>query len=141
MLSPLPNVLDISSPVTLAGDLHGQFQDLLELFRVGGPVPETSYVFLGDYVDRGSQSVEVITLLCLLKLLHPSRIHLVRGNHESRQLTQNYGFYMECMAKYSSPKVWHSFVDLFDHFLLGVRVDSTFLCVHGGLSPQLPLLS
>ena len=100
------NVVQLNSPITLVGDVHGQFYDVLELFRVGGDVPDTNYLFLGDYVDRGAHSVETITLLMLLKLRFPQRICLIRGNHETRQITQIYGFYAECQAKYGNPKVW-----------------------------------
>lgn len=91
-----PNVVQLHSPITLVGDVHGQFYDVLELFRVGGDVPDTNYLFLGDYVDRGAHSVETITLLMLLKLRFPQRMCLIRGNHETRQITQIYGFYAEC---------------------------------------------
>lgn len=86
------NVVTVPSPVTIVGDVHGQFLDVVELFRVGGEVPNTNYLFLGDYVDRGAASVETITYLILLKLRYPNRFHLLRGNHESRQITQVYGF-------------------------------------------------
>ena len=78
------NVQELRSPITLVGDVHGQFYDVLELFRVGGDIPDTNYLFLGDYVDRGAHSVETITLLMLLKLRYPARICLIRGNHETR---------------------------------------------------------
>ena len=81
------NVCDLRSPITLVGDVHGQFYDVLELFRVGGDIPDTNYLFLGDYVDRGAHSVETITLLMILKLRFPQRICLIRGNHETRQIT------------------------------------------------------
>lgn len=71
ILSQEPNVVEVYSPVTVVGDVHGQFYDLIELFRVGGQVPDTNYLFLGDYVDRGSASVETITYLMLLKLRYP----------------------------------------------------------------------
>ena len=88
--------------MTVVGDVHGQFYDLMEIFRVGGNVPDTNYLFLGDYVDRGNASVETITYLMLLKLRFPKRFTLLRGNHETRQTTQIYGFFTECQRKYGS---------------------------------------
>ena len=84
LLNEEENVVKINSPVTIVGDVHGQFHDLIELFRVGGEVPNTNYLFLGDYVDRGAASVETITYLALLKLRYPKRFTLLRGNHETR---------------------------------------------------------
>ena len=86
------NVIHIQTPVTVVGDMHGQFHDLLEMFSIGGKVPDTNYLFLGDYVDRGLYSIETIMLLIVLKLRYPNRIHLLRGTHASRQLTHSYGF-------------------------------------------------
>ena len=90
-----PNVKYIFGGITAVGDIHGQFSDLQEMFNVGGPVPQTNYLFLGDYVDRGPQSIEVIVLLVLLKIKYTDKINLLRGNHESKQITTNYGFYFE----------------------------------------------
>ncbi|SCU92881.1 LAFA_0F13476g1_1 [Lachancea sp. 'fantastica'] len=131
------NVVHMSTPVTVVGDLHGQFHDLLEIFQIGGAVPNTNYLFLGDYVDRGLYSVETISLLIVLKLRYPNRVHLLRGNHESRQITQSYGFYSECLNKYNGGSgVWQCFTDLFDYLVLCCIIDDELFCVHGGLSPN-----
>ncbi|KAF8926521.1 putative PPG1-phosphoprotein phosphatase PPG catalytic chain [Dissophora ornata] len=131
------NVVHINAPVTVVGDIHGQFYDLLEIFKIGGYCPDTNYLFLGDYVDRGLYSVETMSVLTCLKLRYPDRVQLVRGNHESRAVTQTYGFYTECMKKYGSAQVWHYFTDLFDYLTLSVVIDNMIFCVHGGLSPSI----
>jgi len=129
-------VQPVQSPVTICGDIHGQFHDLLELFRNGGECPMTSYIFMGDFVDRGYNSVETMTMLLLLKARYPHRICLLRGNHESRQITQVYGFYDECQRKYGNANPWKYCTELFDWCPLAALVDGSVLCVHGGLSPD-----
>ncbi|KAJ7747246.1 Metallo-dependent phosphatase-like protein [Mycena metata] len=120
------NVVHVSAPVTVVGDIHGQFYDLIEIFRIGG-----------DYVDRGLFSVETISLLTCLKLRYPDRVQLIRGNHESRAVTQNYGFYTETIRKYGSSHAWTYFTDMFDFLTLSVVIDDRVFCVHGGLSPSI----
>ncbi|GMF26644.1 unnamed protein product [Phytophthora lilii] len=132
------NVVRVAAPVAVCGDIHGQFHDLLELFKLAGQAPATSYVFLGDFVDRGAMSVETISLLCVLKASYPERVTLLRGNHESRQTTQVYGFQIECMKKYDGDaRIYKAFMELFDFLPLGALIDDRLLCLHGGLSPAL----
>jgi len=140
VLSEEQNVHHVAIPATVVGDIHGQFYDLLELFDVGGQVPYVNYVFMGDFVDRGYYSVETFLLLLALKVRYPKRVTLIRGNHESRQITQVYGFYDECLKKYGNTNVWKYCVDVFDCLCLSAVVDNSVLCVHGGLSPSLDTL-
>ncbi|KAF1982982.1 Metallo-dependent phosphatase [Aulographum hederae CBS 113979] len=229
------NIQPVQTPVTVCGDIHGQFYDLLELFRVAGGMPsdtavekptvptktissadiepptqitdpkakrkmkrrfqrdanytgpideedeeeeeesrgrsrsvsgrrsvsadyeddpsssppnvsgsggngQQNYIFLGDFVDRGYFSLETFTLLMCLKAKFPDRITLVRGNHESRQITQVYGFYEECQTKYGNASVWKACCQVFDFLALAAIVDGKVLCVHGGLSPEIRTL-
>ena len=137
LISEESNVHSVRAPVTVVGDIHGQFHDLLEMFKLGGYAPDTNYLFLGDYVDRGYYSVETVTLVVALKVRYPDRVTIIRGNHESRQITQVYGFYDECLRKYGSVNVWRYCTDIFDYLSLSALIDNRILCVHGGLSPTI----
>lgn len=131
------NVQPVSAPVTVAGDLHGQFYDVLELLRIGGEPPATNYIFIGDFVDRGHHSVETIQLLFLLKIKYPSHVTLLRGNHETRQISFTYGFYEEINVKYGNSNAWNYCVDVFDHLPISAIIEDRIFCIHGGLSPEI----
>ncbi|RNF26555.1 serine/threonine protein phosphatase [Trypanosoma conorhini] len=132
------NVPNVPLPVTICGDIHGQFPDLLHFLALAGEIGTGSmhYVFLGDLVDRGLNSVEVVTFLFLMKAKYPEKITLIRGNHETRQVSTVYGFYDECYKKFKTADVWRHCTEVFDCLPIGALIEGRGLCVHGGLSPE-----
>jgi serine/threonine-protein phosphatase PP1 catalytic subunit len=129
-------LLELQAPLNIAGDIHGQFSDLLRLFEQNGFPPQSSYLFLGDYVDRGKQSIETIALLFAFKIKYPTHMYLLRGNHECASVNRIYGFYDECKRRFSV-KVWKCFCDVFNCLPVSAIVDEKLFCTHGGLSPDL----
>lgn len=136
ILEAEPNVIDVTSCVHIVGDIHGQFDDLITIFKLGGIPPKQKYIFLGDYVDRGKHSLEVICLLLILKYLYPEQIILLRGNHESREMIRSYGFENDCKTKLTL-QCKKYFCTTFDKMPLCAIVDKKAFCVHGGISKDL----
>jgi serine/threonine-protein phosphatase PP1 catalytic subunit len=157
-----PILLDLEAPIKVCGDIHGQYYDLLRLFEYGGFPPEANYLFMGDYVDRGKQSLETICLLLAYKIKYPENFFILRGNHECASINRIYGFYDECKCtitisnicvcayifKYEvvdmyigkrryNIKLWKIFTDCFNCLPIAAVIDEKIMCMHGGLSPDL----
>ncbi|KAK1753552.1 Metallo-dependent phosphatase-like protein [Echria macrotheca] len=120
--------------LSVVGDLHGQYSDLLEWFRLGGFPPTRKYLFLGNYVNYGEGGIETLSLLLAYKLRCPTNIFLLRGNHESASMTHKHGFENECRSRYSV-ELWKAFCNVFDRLPAAAIVGQQIFCVHGGISP------
>ena len=131
-----PALVELSAPVKIVGDIHGQYTDLIRMFEMCGFPPNANFLFLGDYVDRGKQSLETILLLFCYKLKFPENFFMLRGNHECANVTRVYGFYDECKRR-CNIKIWKTFVDTFNCLPIAAIVAGKIFCVHGGLSPSL----
>lgn len=134
-------LIEVQSPIKVTGDFHGQFYDLLRLMdMVGGGPPVNKFLLVGDFVDRGKQSIETICLLLAYKVKYPNMIYLLRGNHECNSITRMYGFYDECKRRYNL-SMWREFCNMFNYLPISAIIDERVLCMHGGLSPEINSLS
>ena len=130
-------LIRINHPVVVVGDLHGSLHDLIRILLINGMPPYTSYLFLGDYVDRGSFSLEVITLLLALRLKYPNQVFLIRGNHEEKATNSLYGFRSNIDSVYGRDLLWQLFNSAFEYLPFMAIVMNQYFCVHGGISPLL----
>ncbi|EZG78507.1 serine/threonine-protein phosphatase [Gregarina niphandrodes] len=152
-------VLHLRAPIKVFGDIHGQYYDMMRLFgsyrcpvdeawfaescspelaKVQGDIDSTDYLFLGDFVDRGCNSLEVICLLLALKCRSPRQIHLIRGNHEDAAINGTYGFKDECRRRLGEDpdqpgSCWNLFNMVFEYLPLGAVIEDRIFCIHGGI--------
>ena len=136
IVSEEPVLLSLDQELIIVGDIHGNIQDLLRIFGLKGYPPKVKYLFLGDYVDRGEFSIEVIVLLMALKCQYPTSVYLLRGNHELESINKWYGFYKNIMRQYNDEKLWEAFNSAFSYLSLSAVISDTYFCVHGGISPN-----
>jgi len=139
-----PNMVEVEAPVYVVGDIHGQFYDLMALceFVGGPPSADRKFLFLGDYVDRGCFSTEIVLYLYALKIRYPNSVYLLRGNHECRVITQHFNFYKECLYKYTEG-IFNAFMTSFDSLALACLIKTThgnLLGVHAGIGPTMRTL-
>ena len=134
-----PILLELRSPMTICGDIHGQYHDLLRIFEICKYPPGSNYLFLGDYVDRGMQSIETVCLLFAYKVKFKNNFFMLRGNHECSYINRLYGFYEECL-RYYSITIWRVISDVFKCMPIAAVIDDKIFCIHGGISPELKSL-
>jgi serine/threonine-protein phosphatase PP1 catalytic subunit len=134
-----PIMLALAPPLFVVGDIHGQYTDLHKFIRLGGSFSDHTYLFLGDFVDRGPNSLEVVTFLFSAKVLFPRTVFLIRGNHEAAELSQAYGFKEECEQRFgpaAGADLWREFNQVFNELPLCAIIRDRVFCVHGGISPD-----
>ncbi|ELP88219.1 serine/threonine protein phosphatase PP1 isozyme, putative, partial [Entamoeba invadens IP1] len=135
VLSRDPSLLQLKAPLNIIGDLHGQYSDLLRYFDEAD-INNEKFLFLGDFVDRGPRSIDIVVLIFCLKIKFPDRFFLLRGNHEVGNINRDYGFYDECVQRFNVD-VWRKFCWVFGYLPVAALIDSSILCVHGGISKYL----
>jgi serine/threonine-protein phosphatase PP1 catalytic subunit len=134
-----PIMLTLNPPLIVVGDIHGQYTDMHKFIRLGGPLSEHTYLFLGDYVDRGPNSLEVITFLLCAKVLFPRKVFLLRGNHETEEISEYYGFKEQCELRFGPEQgndLFRQFNVVFNELPLCAIIGGRVFCVHGGISPE-----
>ena len=136
MFKQEPNLAQIEEPICVVGDLHGQYFDLLNMLQKAGEPGTINYLFLGDYVDRGVLGIEVILLLFSIKLCEQKSVVLLRGNHESRNMTESFTFREEVLQRFDI-EVYDLFMDAFDALPIAALIAKKYLAMHGGISPEL----
>lgn len=143
------SLVQVPLPCRVYGDIHGQLLDLLEFFNAfswpdkrRGDIFSMNYIFLGDFVDRGNYSCDVISLLFSLKILYPTKVFLVRGNHEDRLMNVNYGFHADCVRIFmqDGEDVWERVNDVFEFLPIAALVEGAILCIHGGIGDTITTL-
>lgn len=131
-----PNLMALEEPICVVGDIHGQYADLLNMISKAGEPGTLNYLFLGDYVDRGIFGIEVCFLLFAIKLNHPKNVVMLRGNHESRNMTESFTFRQEVISRYDQ-EVYELFMEVFDAMPIAALVASKYLAMHGGIAKDL----
>ena len=143
LLEQMANVVEFTVPpgarITVVGDLHGQFQDLMHIFRRHGfPCPQRPYLFNGDFVDRGDCGVEITLTIFAFQQLYPGSVLLNRGNHEEKSVHSIYGFLKECTQKYDK-EVYEAFNTAFSWLPIGCIINGAVLVMHGGIDSEVTL--
>ena len=133
------NLVKVPEPIVVVGDIHGQYYDLVHMLNKAGDPAKLNYLFLGDYVDRGIFGLECMMLLLAIKTNFPRKFIMLRGNHESRNMTESFTFREEVITRYDA-QIYDLFMELFDSLPISCVVDDKYLAMHGGISPELNLI-
>ena len=141
ILKKQETLLKLNGNFIIVGDLHGNIRDLIRIFQTVGFPPQTNFLFLGDYVDRGSFSLEIIILLFSLICIYPENIFLLRGNHEFPEINEKYGFKDQILEEYNDENLWNLFNNVFTYLSLACILNNEIFCVHGGITPELTKIS